>query len=69
MDEKLTESIEISRDGPMGYQIGRLGAIDLAASGQPVENVTLNPNSSLSYPFELINSTIFKVRFLSPLFQ
>ena len=46
----------------MGYQIGTIHAIDLAAGAQPVESVTLNPNSSLSYPLELVNSTLLKVR-------
>ena len=42
-------------------EIGSFHAIDLAAGGQPIENVTLNTNKSLSYPLEIVNSTILKV--------
>ena len=45
-----------------GTRIGSLGAIDLVAGGTPISNVKLNPNASLAYPLEIVNSTILKVR-------
>ncbi|CAF4767763.1 unnamed protein product [Rotaria socialis] len=57
-----TESVDIPRHNAASLIIGSIDALDLAAGGQRQENITLNPNSSLSYPLEIINSTILKIR-------
>jgi hypothetical protein len=61
INDKPTESIDIPKQNSTGFVIGSIHAVDLAAGGQPVANVTLNPNNSLSYPLEIVNSTILKV--------
>ncbi|CAF1281839.1 unnamed protein product [Rotaria sp. Silwood1] len=56
------EYIYIPKYNATSLTIGSIDAIDVAAAGEPVANVRLNENSSLSYPFEIVNSTILKVR-------
>ncbi|CAF1122720.1 unnamed protein product [Rotaria sordida] len=55
------ESIYIPKYNSTSFIIGSINAIDVIAAGQPVANVRLNENSSLSYPLEIVNSTILKV--------
>ncbi|CAM4782539.1 unnamed protein product [Rotaria magnacalcarata] len=57
-----TDSVDIPRHNAASLIIGSIDALDLAAGGQHQKNTTLNPNSSLSYPLEIINSTILKIR-------
>ncbi|CAF5108697.1 unnamed protein product, partial [Rotaria sp. Silwood1] len=54
------EYIYIPKYNATSLTIGSIDAIDVAAAGEPVANVRLNENSSLSYPFEIVNSTILK---------
>ena len=62
IDDQPTESLDVPRTTPANVPLGSLGAVDLDAGGKRYSNITLNPNTPPSFPFELVNSTILQGR-------
>ncbi|UJR34161.1 hypothetical protein I4U23_021569 [Adineta vaga] len=59
---QLTESVDILRTNSTGKEIGKLNAIDLVTTENSIESIILNPDRTLSYPLELTDSKMLKIR-------